>query len=74
MDNSPSLIGLGNIGEDDINHREKHPVGHRLAGILDNRNNVCPAGRHVDKISSGSVGELDSLLSWLERVVGNMGL
>ncbi len=28
------LIGLGNIGEDDVNHREKHAVGHGLAGVL----------------------------------------
>lgn len=32
-DNS-GLIGLGNIGEDDIDHRDEHPVSHRLAGIL----------------------------------------
>jgi hypothetical protein len=33
-DNS-GLIGLGNIGKDDIDHREKHAVSHRLASILD---------------------------------------
>ena len=28
------LVGLGNIGENDIDHREKHAVGHRLASVL----------------------------------------
>lgn len=42
-DNS-GLIGLGNIGEDDIDHRQKHAVGHGLPGVLNDGNDVCAAG------------------------------
>lgn len=54
-DNS-GLIGLSNIGENDIDHREKHPVGHGLTSILDNTVTVrlasCPAG-HLDRDAYG---------------------
>ena len=32
-DNS-GLIGLGNIGKDDVDHREKHAVSHGLTSVL----------------------------------------
>jgi hypothetical protein len=66
------LIRLSNISKDDIDHWEKHPVGHGLAGIFHDRDDVCPAGRHIDEISSGSVGKLDSL-ELIVRAVSNIG-
>jgi hypothetical protein len=41
-DNS-GLIGLGNIGKDDIDHRQKHAVSHRLASVLNDRDDVGAA-------------------------------
>lgn len=57
----PGLIGLGNIGEDDIDHGEEHAVSHGLTGILDDRDDVGAAGSHVDEITAGTVGELDGV-------------
>jgi hypothetical protein len=37
------LIGLGNIGKDDIDHRQKHAVSHRLASVLNDRDDVGAA-------------------------------
>lgn len=57
----PGLIGLGNIGEDDIDHGEEHAVSHGLTGILDDRDDVGAAGSHVDEITAGTVRELDGV-------------
>lgn len=57
----PGLIGLGNIGEDDIDHGKEHAVSHGLTGILNDRDDVGAAGGHVDEITTGTVGELDSV-------------
>jgi hypothetical protein len=54
------LIGLGNVGEDAVDHADEHAVLEGVTGILNDGDNVCAVGGHVDKISAGTVGELDS--------------
>lgn len=54
------LIGLRNICEDDIDHGDQHSVAERVTGIFDDWDNVCAVSGHVDQITTGSVGELDS--------------
>lgn len=45
-DNS-GLIGLGNVGEDDVDHGEQHTVSHGLASIFNDRDDVRAAGLGV---------------------------
>jgi hypothetical protein len=54
------LIGLGNIGEDAIDHTDEHTVLEGVTGILDDRDDVCAVGGHVDQITAGAVRELYS--------------
>lgn len=54
------LIGLGNVGEDAVDHADEHAVLERVTGVLNDGDNVGAVGGHVDKISAGTVGELDS--------------
>lgn len=53
------LIGLGNVGEDAVDHADEHAVLERVTGVLDDGDNVGAVGGHVDEISAGAVGELD---------------
>jgi hypothetical protein len=53
------LIGLRNVGENAVDHADQHAVLERVARILDNGDDVCAVGGHVDEITAGSVGELD---------------
>ena len=53
------LIGLGNIGEDAVNHADEHTVLEGVTGILDDGDDVCAVGSHVDQITARAVGELD---------------
>jgi hypothetical protein len=53
------LIGLGNIGEDAVDHADEHAVLKRVTSVLDDGDDVGAVGGHVDKISAGTVGELD---------------
>lgn len=53
------LIGLSNIGEDAVDHADQHAVLERVTGVLDNGNDVCAVGSHVDQITTGAVRELD---------------
>lgn len=55
------LIGLGNIGKDDIDHGDDHAVTGRLTGVLNNGNNVGSLGGHGDEITAGSGRELDGV-------------
>jgi hypothetical protein len=54
------LIGLGNVGEDAVDHADEHTVLERVTGILDDGNDVCAVGGHVDQVTTGAVRELDS--------------
>lgn len=53
------LIGLSNVGENAVDHAHEHAVLERVTGVLNDGNNVGAVGGHVDKISAGTVGELD---------------
>ena len=55
------LIGLGNIGEDAVDHADEHAVLEGVTGILDDGDDVGTVGGHVDEISAGAVGELDGV-------------
>lgn len=56
-----SLIGLGNIGKDDVDHGEEHSVLVWVTGILNDRDNVGSLLGHVDEITTRSVREFDSV-------------
>ena len=43
-----SLIRLGNVGKDTINHADKHTVLEGMTGILYDRNDVCAVSGHID--------------------------
>lgn len=55
------LIGLGNIGEDNVNHGNEHTVAERVSGVLDDGNNVGAVGGHANQITARTVGELNSV-------------
>lgn len=55
------LVRLGNIGEDAVDHADEHAVLERVTGILDDGDDVCAVGSHVDEITAGTVGELDGV-------------
>lgn len=55
------LIGLGNIGKDDIDHGDDHAVTRRLTGILNNGDNVGSFRGHGDEITARSGRELDGV-------------
>lgn len=55
------LVGLGNIGEDAVDHADKHAVLQGVTGVLDNGDNVGTVGSHVDQVTAGTVRELDSV-------------
>ena len=59
--NDTGLVGLGNISKDDINHGDNHAVAVRLAGILDNGDNVSALGSHADEVTAGTRRELDGV-------------
>ena len=69
-----SLIWLGDISEDDINHWHEHPVLLRMSSVLDDWDDVGSLLGHVHEVSSGSLGELNSVdaTSWSNKV-GNVG-
>ena len=70
------LIGLGNVGEDAVNHAYEHAVLEGVTGnvsddysihqwsivpgVLNDGDDVCAVGGHVDQIASGAVREFDS--------------
>ncbi len=55
------LIWLSNICENDIAHANDHSVFLRMSGIFNNGNYVRSLFRHIDKISSASLGEFHSV-------------
>lgn len=63
------LVGLGNIGEDGVNHGHEHAVLERVSGILNNRDDVGSLLGSVDQITARTVGELDGVdhACWLGR-------
>lgn len=55
------LVGLRNVGEDDIDHADQHAVAQRVSGILDDGDDVGAVSRHADQVTAGTVGELDGV-------------
>lgn len=55
------LIGLGNIGKDDIDHGDEHTVTERVTGILNNGDDVGTVSGHADQITARAVRELDGV-------------
>jgi len=68
------LIGLGDIGEDDIAHRHEHSVLLGVTGILNNGDDVGALLGHVDKVATDTLGELHSVNGtlWTNKV-GHVG-
>jgi hypothetical protein len=56
-----SLIRLGNISKDNIDHRDKHTVLVGVTSIFNDWDNVCSLLGHVDQITSRSVRELNGI-------------
>jgi hypothetical protein len=55
------LIGLCNIGKDDIHHSNQHAVLHGVTGVLNDGNYIRPLLSHIDEITAGTVRELDGV-------------
>jgi len=53
------LIGLGDVGEDDVDHGDEHAVAQGVAGVFDDGDDVGAVRGHVDEVAAGAVGELD---------------
>lgn len=65
------LVRLGNVGEDGVDHGDKHTVLERVTGVLDNGDDVGAVSGHVDKVTAGTVGELDSVNgAWSRSIFG----
>lgn len=68
------LIGLGNIGKDDIDHGDDHAVAGGLTGVLDNGHDVGALGGHADQIAARARGELDGVdVAGRANEIGNVG-
>lgn len=59
--NDSSLIRLGNIGKDDVDHGKEHTVLVGVSGVLNDGNDVGSLLGHVDEVSTGSVRELNGV-------------
>lgn len=69
-----SLIWLGNICEDNVDHWHKHSIFLWMSGVLDDWNDVGSLLGHVDEVSAGSLGELDGVdASLWANQVGDVG-
>lgn len=62
------------LSEDEVDHVDEHTVLQGLTGILNDGNNVRAAGSHVDKVTAGTMRELDGVDgSGRSNNVGNVG-
>lgn len=52
------LIWLGNVSEDNVDHRHEHSILLWVTGILDNWDNICALLGHVYKVTSDTLREL----------------
>lgn len=55
------LIGLRNIGENDVNHRHEHAVLLRMSSVLDDGDHIRSLLCHIDEITAGSLREFNSV-------------
>lgn len=56
-----SLIGLGNIGENDINHTDEHAIFMRMTSVFNDGDDVRSLLGHVNEITTGTVREFDGI-------------
>lgn len=59
--NDTGLIGLGDVGKDDIDHADEHPVLHGVTSVLNNRDDVGALCSEADQVASTAVRELHSV-------------
>lgn len=59
--NNTSLVGLGNIGEDNVNHRYQHTVTEGVTCVINNGDDVGTVGGHADQVTTRTVRELDGV-------------
>ena len=75
--NNSGLIRLGDISEDNVDKSDQESIVVGLTSVVDDWDNVGSLLRHIDKISSNSVRELDSVNDSLSshniRNMGNSG-
>jgi len=55
------LVGLGDIGEDDVDHIDEHAVADRLPGVVDDGMDVGPLLAQVNEISPAPLRELNGI-------------
>lgn len=55
------LVRLGDISKDNVDHTDQHAVLVGVTGILNNWNNVGALLCHVNKVTTGTVGEFDGV-------------
>lgn len=68
------LVGLSNIGKDDINHGDKHAVAEGVTGILNDGDDVGTVGSHANQVTAGTVRELNSVdITGRANNVSNVG-
>lgn len=59
--NDTRLVGLRDVGEDDVDHLDEHAVLLRVARVLDDGDHVRALLRHADQVTARAVRELDSV-------------
>lgn len=59
--NDTGLVGLGNVGKDDIDHGHEHAVAERVTGILNDGDNVGAVSGHANQVTTRAVRELDGV-------------
>lgn len=59
--NDTGLVGLGNIGKDDIDHLDQHSVLLGMSSVLYDWNTVRARFGHADEVTARSVRELDGV-------------
>ncbi len=61
------LVGLGDVGEDRVDHADDHAILVRMAGVLDDGNDVRAFLGDVEEVSARAVRELDCVDNALLR-------
>lgn len=59
--NDTRLVGLGDVGKDDVDHLDEHSVFLRVSGVVDDGDDVGSLLGHTDQLSTRTVRELDGV-------------
>lgn len=59
--NDTCLVGLGDVGKDDVDHLDEHSVFLRVSGVVNDGDDVGSLLGHTDQFSTRSVREFDSV-------------